>query len=631
MGIINLLINDKQIATEAGKTVLEVCRANGIDVPTLCSHPTLKPAEVCGVCVVALDGDLIKSCSKLAVDGMKIYTENDQIASAREKALEEILVAHPNDCLRCVKSGGNCQLQEVSYLYNVDPPERKEMNRGTDHSSPAIERDLDKCIACERCLKVCEEVQKIDVYEKVSVEGDSYVNTKKGLPLSETGCIYCGQCVKRCPVAALVEKSEVHQAASALRDPSKTVVFQMAPAIHHTLGEAFGLSGVDVTKKLPAAIHALGATAFTTQFSADVTIMEEGTELISRLNDKGTLPMFTSCCPAWVKFVETYYPQLIGNLSSTKSPQQMLGALVKSYYAEKENIAPEDIFHISIMPCIAKKYERQRGEMNKDVDAVITTREFVKLLRWFNIDLAELEDSEFDPLLSEGTGAARIFAVSGGVMEATLRTVVSKLSENKMDKLDFIEKQDSQGIKVAKLDIGNGTNIKVAVVNGIGNARAILDEIAAGKGSYNYIEFMACEGGCIGGGGAPVKGENETRLDSVCQSDAVNPVRRSHENQEVTTLYTNFLDKPCGQKSHELLHTHYTDKSGECHRKLPVSPKVRSQLDDINGIGPARRKALMNHFNSIENIKNAELSELEQTKGMNKKAAEAVYNHFRSV
>ena len=573
MNNIHLVIDDKQITTEAGRTILEVCLENGVNIPALCAHPTIKPPENCGICVVELEGleALVKSCATFAENGMRIHTESVKVVASRVEALEKILKTHPNDCLGCVKTGGNCLLQEISYLYGVNPPERKDMKRGVDCSSPAIVRNLDKCIACGRCVAVCEEIQKIGVYEFVDTGDDRYVNTINGLPLSETGCINCGQCVKLCPVGALSEKDEVHKTAEALRDPARKVIFQMAPAIHNTAGEEFGLPGMDVTKKLPTALRKLGATVFTTDYTADVTILEEGTEFIGRVTNNGVLPMFTSCCPGWIKFIETNYPQLLGNLSSCKSPQQMFGALLKSYYAEKENIDPADIFHVSIMPCVAKKYERQRPEMKNhenhlpDVDAVLTTRELAKLLRWFNIDMASLHDSGFDPMMGEGTGAARIFAASGGVMEAALRTVVMKLTGDKMDTIDFTAVRDTKDMKEAELDIG-GMKVRVAVVNGIGNARGVLDDARAGRSPYHFVEFMACPGGCVGGGGSPVKGENDTRKESVYRSDANNPVRRSHENREVIKLYKDYLGKPCGDKSHHLLHTSYFDRSGEDHR-----------------------------------------------------------------
>ena len=573
MDNIYLVINDKQVAAAAGKTILEVCRENGVNIPTICFHPSIKPLENCGVCVVEIEGraELAKSCATPAENGMRVYTESANAVSARISALSKILETHPNDCLGCAKTGGNCLLQEASYIYGVNPLERRDMKRGTDYSSLSLARDLDKCIACGRCVAVCEEVQGIGVYELVDTGSDRYADTKGGLPLSESGCINCGQCVKYCPVGALYEKDEVHKTADALRDPSKRVIFQVAPAVKNTAGEEFGLSGADVSRKLPTALRKLGATVFTTDYTADVTILEEGAEFIDRVTNNGVLPMFTSCCPGWVKYIETYYPQLLANLSSCKSPQQMFGALLKSYYAEKENIDPKDIFHVSIMPCLAKKYEKQRPEMVNhdthlpDVDAVITTREMTRLFRWFNIDLASLEGSEFDPMMGESSGAGRIFAASGGVMEAALRTVIMKLTGNKIDKIDFIEVRDAEDMKEAELDI-DGMKVRVAVVNGIGNARRVLDDAAAGVSPYHFIEFMACPGGCLGGGGSPIRGVNDIRKVSVYKSDADNPVRRSHENSEVIGLYSDYLGEPCGEKAHHLLHTHYVDRSGENKR-----------------------------------------------------------------
>jgi len=577
MATISVLVNDVRIIAEAGKTILEICRDAGVSVPALCSHPRLKPPEICGLCVVEAQGQgaLIKSCAKLAEEGMAIYTESPKVVASRIETLNNILTTHPNDCLSCPKTGGNCLLQDVSHLYGVNPPVRRVMHRGADHSSPAIIRDMDKCIGCGRCVIFCETIQKIGVYEHICTDDDRYVTTKNGFPLSETGCISCGQCVKACPVGALQEKNEVYGVLKALGDPAKRVIFQMAPAVHNTAGEEFGLSGgVDVAKKLPTALRKLGAAVFSTGFTADVTILEESAEFIDRVTNGGVLPIFTSCCPGWVTFAEMNYPQLLAHLSSCKSPQQMFGALLKSYYAEKENINPKDIFHVSIMPCVAKKYERQRQEMKNretgqwDIDAVLTTREAAKLLRFFNIDLARQEDSGFDALMGEDTGAARIFAASGGVTEAALRTVVMKLSGNRLDTIDFTALRDAENVKEAEFEI-LGMKVRVAVVNGIGNAREVLDAVAAGRSPYHFIEFMACPGGCVGGGGSPIRGDNVVRTESIYRSDANNPVRRSHENREVLKLYKEYLVEPCGEKSHRLLHTRYVDRSGEVKNTAP--------------------------------------------------------------
>ena len=577
MGQISLVINDRNIVAAEGKTILQVCKENDIFVPTFCNHPKLKPLERCGCCVVELaeHHEPVKACGTVIKNGMKISTESTKAVSARIAAINKMLGNHPNDCLTCAKTGGNCLLQEVSHLYDVDTELRVIKNRGLDDSSPAMIRDLDKCVDCGRCVEVCETIQRIGCYEHVYPEDDHYVTTKGGFKLSETDCINCGQCVKVCPVAALQEKDAVHDVLAALADPSKKVIFQMAPAIHNTAGEEFGLpEGADVTRMLATGLRKMGATVFTTDYTADVTILEEGTEFLNRVTKGGVLPMFTSCCPGWIKFIEYNYPKLFPHLSTCKSPQQKFGALLKTYYAEKQGIDPKDIYHVSIMPCVAKKFESQRPEMNssghRDVDAVITTRELAKLFNFNNINLAEQKGTDFDKMMGEGTGAARIFAVSGGVMEAALRTAVMKLTNNEINTIDYVAVRDTPegDVKEAELDV-KGTKVRVAVVNGIGNARKVLDDVVAKKSPYHFIEFMACPGGCVGGGGSPVKGKVEPRTAGIYDSDVKNPVRRSHENKEVQELYRDYLGEPCGHKSHDLLHTHYHDRSGEV--KYPKS------------------------------------------------------------
>lgn len=571
MSEIKLTINNNIISTIENKTILEVCKENGIDIPTLCYYPDLKPAGSCGMCVVEVCGekDLVKACETKVCDGMIINTESGKVIDSRKKSLNNILSKHPNDCLTCEKSAGNCELQNIADYYEINPKERKVKNRGLDMSSPAIIRDMDKCIACERCVNVCKEIQGIGIYEKVETEDDVYITTKKNIDISESECIYCGQCVKVCPVAALTEKNEIYKVMDALRDPGKHVVVQMAPAIQNTLGEEFGLApGTDVTLKIPTALKMLGADkVFHTDFSADLTIMEEGTEFLNRMKKGENLPLMTSCCPGWIRYIEFNYPKLLKNVSSCKSPQQMFGAIVKSYYAEKCGIKPEDIFHVSIMPCTAKKFEKDRPEMSQngiqDVDAVLTTREFAKLLKIENINLLELKDESFDKLLGEGTGAARIFATTGGVMEAALRTVAWILTDGNIDTLEYKDLRGFEGVKEAQLDI-NGQKIKVAVVNGIANVKKILDKIAAGEIDYQFIEVMACPGGCISGGGAPILGSikaSKSRMEGIYNSDNNNPIRRSHENVEVQKLYKDYLTEPGSDKSHKLLHTKYVNRS----------------------------------------------------------------------
>ncbi len=569
---VQITLNGKRTVVPAGCTILEAAQANGVEIPTLCYLKGLTPTGACGMCVVKVEGEpvLQRSCAILCKDGMVIDTEAEEVKKYREERITEILKKHPNDCLTCQKTGGHCRLQEVAYLFGINPQERNVPKRGLDDSSPAMIRDMDKCIACRRCITVCDKVQKIGIYEYVNDNGDRYVRTKKGVKLSDTACINCGQCVKVCPVAALTEKNNIQKALAAINSQDTTVVWQMAPAIQNTLGEEFGLaSGTDVTKKIAAAMKKLGGYAFTTDFTADVTIMEEGTEFIGRVQNAGVLPMLTSCCPGWIKFIEYNYPQLLPHLSSCKSPQQMFGALVKNYLPKKENVKAENLYHISIMPCVAKKFENNREEMQtiegiRDVDLVLTTREFAKLLRLRDIDLATIEEKEFDSFMGCGTGAARIFSTTGGVMEAALRTVTVVLTDGKLDTIEYKAARGYKGVKEAELEIGD-LKVKIAIVNGIGNVRPVLDDIVAGKSEYQFIEVMACPGGCLNGGGAPLAkpAQVEKRMDKTYESDAENPLRRSHENPDVKELYESYLEKACGHMSHELLHTHYVDRSGE--------------------------------------------------------------------
>lgn len=569
-------INGQKVSCPPESTILEAARSAGIEIPTLCYLKGLTPTGACGVCAVEIEeeeGTIIRrSCRVRAKDGMVIRTNTPAVQKYREERVNEILKKHPNDCLTCQKTGGNCQLQNVAYRFGVNPAERTVQGRGMDDSSPAMVRDMDKCIACGRCVTVCNEVQKMGIYEMKFDEktGERYVNTKKGVNLSATACINCGQCVKVCPVGALTEKDSVHKALAALDDPETTVVWQMAPSIQHTLGEEFGMApGTDVTGKIAAAMKKLGGYAFTTDFSADVTIMEEGTEFIDRVTNGGVLPMMTSCCPGWVKYMEFHYPDQLDHLSSCKSPQQMFGALVKNYLPEKIKVPAEKICNISIMPCVAKKFEYNREEMKsengRDVDIVLTTREAAKLFKLRGINLAMLPDEEFDSFMGEGSGAGRIFGTTGGVMEAALRTVVWKLTGGKVDAIDYKAVRGYRGVKEASVMVGD-LEVKVAIVNGIGNVKAIMEDIRAGKSPYHFIEVMACPGGCLNGGGAPLTTSPEMiaeRKDKMYESDEKSVIRRSHENTEVQKLYEEYLKEPCGHLSHHLLHTTYVDRSGE--------------------------------------------------------------------
>lgn len=576
---ISVTINGKRVLCPRDSFILEAARCAGIEIPTLCYLKGLTPTGACGVCAVEVleNGERVlrRACRYKARDGMVIWTDSPAVQAERTRRITDILKAHPNDCLTCPKTGGNCDIQNIAHLFGINPEERAVVPRGFDNSTPAMTRDIEKCIACGRCITVCDEVQHIGIYEMFTAPetGDRYARIKEGRSLNETACINCGQCVKVCPVAALQERDGIQKVLKALNDPETTVVWQMAPAVQNTLGEEFGLEpGTDVTRKIAGAMKQLGGYAFTTDFSADVTIMEEGTEFIHRVQTGGVLPMMTSCCPSWIKFMEFNYPDLLPHLSSCKSPQQMFGALVKNYLPRKIGVEPEKIFHVSIMPCVAKKFESARAEMEsegglRDVDAVLTSREAAKLLRMRGIDLAAVPEADFDSFMGESTGAARIFGTTGGVMEAALRTVTHILTNGEMDAIDYENIRGYRGVKEAALEIG-GLEVKVAIVNGIGNVRPILEDIRAGKSPYHFIEVMACPGGCLNGGGAPLLDVEKVadRMKKMYESDAKNPVRRSHENTEVQALYQSYLGSPCGHISHHILHTEYTDRTGEIQR-----------------------------------------------------------------
>ena len=572
---IRLTIDDKVVLCPKNSTILEAAKIAGIEIPTLCYLKGLNPTGACGVCTVEIVNDdgsstYKRSCRCRAKDGMVVYTKNKELDKIREEKITKLLCKHPNDCLTCQKTNGNCHFQEVTHLFGVNPEVRNVPNRPKDNTCVAFTRDMSKCIACGRCVTVCNDVQKIKIYEMYTdpKTGDRYQQVKLGKMLGDTNCINCGQCVKVCPVAALTETDGITKAIEAIENPDVTVVWSMAPAVQNTLGEEFGLpTGEDVTKKIAAGMKALGGYAYTTDFSADLTIMEEGTEFIDRVSNGGVLPMMTSCCPGWIRFMEYNYPDQLAHLSSCKSPQQMFGALVKNYLPKKIGVDAKKICHISIMPCTAKKFEASRKEMQsengRDVDIVLTTREAAKLFKLKGIDLSKLPDEEFDQFMGDRTGAARIFGTTGGVMEAALRTVVWKLTNGKVDTIDYVAARGYKGVKEATLKVGD-LEVKVAIVNGIGNVRPVMDDVRAGKSLYHFIEVMACPGGCLNGGGAPLTSDPSlvgVRMDKMYGSDKDNKIRRSHENPEVQLLYTDYLKEPCGHTSHHLLHTEYFDRS----------------------------------------------------------------------
>ena len=569
MGDVTLTIDGRQVTVPAGTSVLEAATQAGVKIPTLCYLEGLNEIGSCRLCVVEIEGarTLAASCVTPAAQGMVVHTNTKQVREARRAVLELIISNHPFECLTCVRSG-SCELQALAESLGIREVrfEGAKAHHPVDDSTPSIVRDPDKCILCRRCVAVCEQVQGVSAINVSGRGFDSVVSPAGELPLNDAACTLCGQCILVCPTGALSEVDSTRKVWEALGDAKKHVVVQTAPAIRVALGEEFGLApGSIVTGQMVAALRALGFDrVFDTNFTADLTILEEGNELLQRLTTGGTIPMITSCSPGWIKFIEHFYPDMLGNLSTCKSPQQMFGALAKTYYAEKAGVDPADMFVVSIMPCTAKKFECERPEMRssgyQDVDAVLTTRELARMLREAGIDPTALEPASYDAPLGIGTGAAVIFGATGGVMEAALRTVYEVVMKKELPSLDFREVRGFEGIKEAEVALGD-TTVRVAVAHTLGNARRLLERVRSGEASYHFIEIMACPGGCIGGGGQPIGTNTERRLqriDAIYQADRDLPLRKSHDNPEVKQLYDEFLGEPLGHKSHELLHTHYT-------------------------------------------------------------------------
>lgn len=564
----NIEVNNKQIKAHEGETILDVLTKNGIRVPTLCHMKNYFPSGACRMCVVENEntGKLVTSCSYPVEEGMRIKTHTTRVVEARKMIVELLLSNHPDDCLYCVRNG-NCTLQDMSVEHRVT--ERKisgnKNNFNKDLSSPSITRDPDKCILCGRCVRVCEEVMGVSAIDYIGRGSKSLIGTSFNKGLNTSSCINCGQCIMVCPTGALSEKAHLNEIQMALNNPEKKVVIQYAPAISVSIAEEFGLKpGRDLNGVLNAALRKIGFShVFDTSFSADLTIMEESAELISRVTKGETLPLITSCCPAWVKYAEEYAEDFLPNLSSCKSPQQMMGAVIKTYFAEKIETAPEDIYSVSIMPCTAKKFEAQREEMTHqgitDVDAVITTRELAQMIRLYGIDLNNLEPELTDSPLGIRSSAGKLFGGSGGVMEAALRTAYYKLTGEELTEFKITAVRGLKGRKETQVEIGNLT-LGVAVVSGLQNAKDLLDEIRDGRNDIQFIEIMACHGGCIAGGGQHIGAEEEAiraRIKALYAIDEADTVKVSHKNPEVIELYREFLGDPLSHKSHELLHTSY--------------------------------------------------------------------------
>lgn len=572
MTMVNLTINGKQIQAEQGATILEAARAAGVYIPTLCYHPELRPEGACRLCMVEASGarTLVASCVYPVSEGMVVKTNTEKVREARKTVVELLLANHPKDCLCCQKSG-DCELQKIA----ADMGLRKIRFEGgetkahtIDCSNPSLVRDQEKCILCGRCIRICRDVQGMNVYSFAGRGFNTIVSTAFEHDLKDAACTYCGQCASVCPTGAIVEKDDTDQVWRAINDEDKVVIVQTAPSVRVALGEELGIpAGSIVTGKMVAALRSLGFDkVFDTNFSADLTIMEEGHEFLDRLQNGGVLPMITSCSPGWVNMIELKYPELLPHLSTAKSPQQMFGAVAKTYYAEKAGIDPAKIVSVSVMPCTAKKAEAQREEMcdsgYRDVDIVITTRELGRMIREAGIDFASLPEENFDSPLGIGTGAGAIFGNTGGVMEAALRTVADVVSGEDLPKLEYEEVRGMEETREATVTVA-GKEIKVAVVNTLGSARKMLERIKAGTADYQFIEVMACPGGCIGGGGQPVPVNREIRQkrrEALFDCDRMSELRKSHENPEIKALYDNWLGKPLGEKAHHLLHTHYSPK-----------------------------------------------------------------------
>lgn len=584
MNKIKLTIDNKTVEVEKGITIHKAAKNIGIDIPVLCymelsdMNIENKPAG-CRICVVEVQGrrNLAPSCSTNCEDGMVVKTNTTRVLNARRTVMEFILSDHPKDCLICPKSG-NCELQTMAHRLGIrEIPGQKiaEMSTYRLDTSPSIIRDLDKCIMCRRCEMMCNEVQTVGALSAINRGFMATVAPAFEQNLEHSTCTYCGQCVAVCPTGALTEVDHTPEVLRALADPEKTVIVQTAPAVRAALGEEFGMEpGTLVTGKMVTALRTLGFDyVFDTDFAADLTIMEEGTELLDRLSRhlKGDttarIPILTSCCPGWVNFFEHYFPDLKDVPSTAKSPQQMFGAIAKSYFAEKIGVDRKDLVVISIMPCLAKKYECQRDEFsvdgNPDVDYSISTRELASFIKHANIDINNLHDEDFDSPLGESTGAGVIFGTTGGVIEAACRTAYELYTGKKLEKLDFNELRGMEGVREATLDF-DGTPINIGIAHGLGNARKLLDDVRSGKSKFHAIEVMACPGGCIGGGGQPLHhGKSEiikARAAAIYAEDRKKPIRKSHENPFIIKLYKEFLGEPNSEKAHHLLHTHYFDK-----------------------------------------------------------------------
>jgi NADP-reducing hydrogenase subunit HndD len=561
-------IDDRPVQVPPGATLLDAARAAGTSIPTLCHLPKLAPSGACRICVVEIEGrpGLVPSCAFPATDGMKVKTRTPRVLAARQAVIELLLANHPQECLTCVRNGG-CELQRLAEQNTVREVRFQGLRRRSklDVASAALVRDADKCILCGRCVRVCEEIQGVGAIDFAGRGFQTRVAPAFGQDLNLGTCVGCGQCAVVCPTGALAEQSAEREVWDALHDPERVVVVQTAPAVRVTLGEALGLpAGEECTGRMVAALRRIGFDkVFDTDLAADLTIMEEGSELVERIKHGGPFPLFTSCSPAWVRFVETFHPELLPNLSSCKSPQQMMGALVKSFWAYEQNVDPRKIFSVSVMPCTAKKAEARRPEMGRDgladVDAVLTTRELIRLIRRAGIDFASLPNESHDDPLGLSSGAGDLFGTSGGVAEAALRTAHFLVTGREMERVEVHEVRGDQTLREAEIPIGD-LSVRLAVVSSLGAAHKLVEQIRKGEKQYHFVEVMSCPGGCISGGGQPHGVDRVAvarRREATYALDSRRPLRRSHDNGAVRQLYAKYFEAPLSHQAHRYLHTHY--------------------------------------------------------------------------